>query len=123
MTNESIGPSAEIAELLRELIAWTRFQALPGLKKILETELSEDRKRVVYELTDGSRAGRDVGDLAGVPSRTVHNWWERWFELGIVKQSRSRPGRMERLCSLKDVGIEVSTPRGKEIIEQDAPAG
>jgi len=102
----------QVATLLRELVAWTRIQALPAVKAALEAELGEDRKRLAFENTDGRRTLRDVAKAARVPASTVQRWWDRWFQLGIVRDSGTRAGRMERICSLRDVGLDVPRTKG-----------
>jgi hypothetical protein len=105
--SNGIDASNQVTDLLRELIAWTRLQALPRFTQLLDAELNDDKKRLVYEYSDGSRGRREVAKLADVPDPTVQHWWDRWFNLGIMKASQQRAGRMARLCSLKDVGIDV----------------
>lgn len=103
---------ARVVTLLRELVSWTRFQALPAVKATLEAELGEDRKKVAFESTDGQRTLREVAAAAGVPFSTVKGWWNRWFQIGIVRESGARVGRMERICSLRDVGLDVPRTKG-----------
>jgi transposase len=104
---------ARVVTLLRELVSWTRFQALPAVRATLEAELGEDRKKLAFESTDGQRTLREVAKSVGVPTSTIQGWWDRWFRLGIVRESGVRAGRMERLCSLRDVGLEVPKLKGK----------
>jgi RimJ/RimL family protein N-acetyltransferase len=77
------------------------------LRAILETELSEDRKKLAYEYSDGSRGYREVGEAAGVPAPTVQAWWARWLAMGIMERSMTRTGRVQNICSLRDIGIDV----------------
>jgi hypothetical protein len=96
-----------IEQRLKSLERWLRFANMDKLRSILEIELNEDRKKLVYEYSDGSRGYRDVGELSGVPAPTIQTWWIRWFSMGIMEASPSRSGRVQRICSLKDVGIDL----------------
>lgn len=96
-----------IQSAIKDMTKWLRFQNLPSLKQLLQDELSDDARRLTYENTDGIKSLREVGETSGVPVPTVQSWWGRWYNLGIVDESPTRKGRMERLCSLRDVGIDV----------------
>lgn len=96
-----------IQSAIKDMAKWLRFQNLPSLKQLLQDELSDDARRLTYENTDGIKSLREVGEASGVPVPTVQSWWGRWYNLGIVDESPTRKGRMERLCSLRDVGIDV----------------
>lgn len=98
---------AAIQSSIKDMAKWLRFQNLPNLKQLLHDELSDDAKKLAYENTDGTKGLREVGEMSGVPVPTVQSWWSRWYNLGIVDESPTRKGRMERLCSLRDIGIDV----------------
>jgi hypothetical protein len=117
--DESPSSNDRLTVLLEDLVAWTRLQALPALKNVLGEELGDPKKCIVYELTDGARSASDIGKLASVPGRTVLNWWQRWFNLGIVRESHKRANRMARLCSLRDVGIDVPRVPSNEAEQQN----
>lgn len=116
----SQGNESESVKLLRELVAWTRFQALPSLRETLQREMDDEKKKLVYQYTDGKKGVKEVGTLADVPTTTVHRWWHRWHNIGIVRQAEDRAGRMVRLCSLRDLGIDVPRLR-EESREQEEP--
>lgn len=96
-----------IEERVKDVAKWLRFQNLLSLKQVLENELGDDAKKLAYENTDGTRGYREVGQESKVPAATVQSWWNRWFNLGILEKSDVRKGRMQCICSLKDVGIEM----------------
>ncbi len=100
-----------IDRTLKELLRWTRFANMGKLKEILEAELDNDQKKLAYDCTDGNNAQRDVSAVSGAPSSTVSVWWPRWFQQGLVAESEVRKGRMVKIVSLEDMGIEV--PRKK----------
>jgi hypothetical protein len=109
-----------IEQRLMSVERWLRFASMGKLREILLGELKEDRKKLVYELSDGTRGYREVGQVAKVPGPTVQGWWSRWFTMGIMEPSPNRSGRVQRICSLREIGIDVaqaplvsSTPKSK----------
>jgi hypothetical protein len=99
---------------LKEILKWSRFQNLPKLKEVLEKELDDQSKKLVFENTDGQKSMRQVSVESAVPVPTIQGWWNRWYNLGILEPSETWRGRLKRICSLRDVGIEmpkVSQPR------------
>lgn len=97
----------KILDVLNQIEGWNRFSNSDALRVTLEGELKEVRKKIAYEATDGGQSMRDVASASGVPVTTVQGWWSRWLALGIVNESPSRKGRMIKICSLRDLGIDI----------------
>lgn len=97
----------EQEKIMRDVGRWLRFQNIGKLKEILETELDTDEKKIAFENTDGEKGVRDISTVAQTPSKTVHNWWQKWFRLGIVEPSGAYQGRLKKICSLDDIGIKI----------------
>lgn len=97
----------EMHTILGDILKWTRFQNLPRLKEVLEKELDDQNKKLVFEYTDGQKSLRKVSDETSVPVPTIQGWWNRWYNLGILEPSEAWKGRLKKICSLKDVGIET----------------
>jgi hypothetical protein len=92
--------------LLGEILRWTKIGAL-NLKESLTKELTNEQQCLVYELTDGILSAREIETISKVSARTVINWWHRWEDSGFVDPSQKRQGRVQRLCSLRMLGIAV----------------
>ena len=103
-----------LLDVLSRIEGWLRFQNSRVLKDTLEIELQDPRKRSAYEDTDGTRSLRDVAHANGVPPATLQNWWSRWLSIGIVTESPARKGRMNQICSLKSLGLDV--PKSKSAV-------
>ena len=99
---------------IAEVAKWLRFQSVPRLREILLRELDVPNKKTAYELTDGEHSRRDIAKEIGIADETVRNWWERWQELAIVRESENWRGRPQRIVSLGELGIEVPRPRPKQ---------
>jgi hypothetical protein len=85
-----------VIELLEELVAWTRFGSRYALLELWESALKDDKHLLAYELTDGTRGQKDVGDAAGLSQPTVSLLWQRWRKLGIVRATGSRIAHLAR---------------------------
>ena len=97
----------KIIELLDEILLWMKYDYLDTKRKLIETLDTED-KIIAYELSDGYRSTNDIAQYVDVSHQTVYNWWNKWFEFGLIEQTEKYGGgRYKRLCSLTKMGIKV----------------
>jgi len=96
----------ELVKRLEELINWCHFAYLPKLRDILLNKLDSDVERRAYEMTDGTKSRRDIAAALNISDDTVQGWWNKWWQLGIVKSSK-RVGRPQHIFSLEEVGIKI----------------
>lgn len=82
-----------------------RFLAFREIKRAIEENVKTETHRIIFENSTG-KSMREVATIAGVSHPTVQAAWEKWAPLGIVVESTEKKGRFERICSLRDVGIE-----------------
>lgn len=92
-----------VAELLAELVAWTRFGARTALLDVWDSVLNDDKHLVAYELTDGTRSQTEVAAAAGLSQPTVSALWQRWRKVGIVRMTGNRAAH---LAKPSDMGME-----------------
>ena len=107
MNNENL--TEVLTRIERELvIISTNLRLLVGekIKQILEEELNTDKKRQVYELTDGTRSRREIANIVGVSDDTIQGWWDRWVSKGLLRKD-PRVGRPYKIFSLEELGIKV----------------
>lgn len=116
----SEGSDQQVVELLSEILRWTKIGAL-NLKESLAQELLSEQQRLVYELTDGNRSTNEIATLSAVSQRTVMRWWQRWRELGFVDSSPRYQGRVQRLCSLRMLGIPAPDVPGGDTDDSVQP--
>jgi hypothetical protein len=93
-----------IVALLEELVAWSRLSARKELLPLLETTLADDRHRLAFELTDGTRTQTQVAEEAGISQATVSGLWARWRRLGILRERGTKPVHIGRPS---DYGLQV----------------
>jgi hypothetical protein len=97
--------SVEI-QLLREAVRWLRFQSLDTAKKAVVDLLDTEKKRAVFEMTDGVDSARAVARRVGLSHVTINSWWKIWFSAGILFEHDKT---YKKLFSLQELGIE---PKG-----------
>lgn len=94
-----------LRESTDDLLAWVKFQNLTAFVRVLTQLLDEPKKLIAYENTDGTKSMQEVADAAKVPKPTVQGYWKQWSRAGIVRESSSQKGRMQKLVSLVDFGL------------------
>lgn len=101
----------KIHQELREIKFWTRFSAMPTIRRAIVENLRDDVDKLVYDLSDGNRSTREIASIVSNENRsithvTVANLWKKWSILGLVVPTKRR-GRYMKVFSLTSLGIEV----------------
>ncbi len=90
--------------LLEELVAWTRFANREALVRLWREVLVDPRHLVAYELSDGTRSQKEVGDNSRLSQPTISALWQKWRRLGIVTDHK---GRAAHLARPSDLGVDL----------------
>lgn len=94
------------------MLKWARFSGMRELKGVLTTTLESESEKLAYEFSNGVLGTREIAKIAGLGSKsTVEKYWEKWFKIGIVEPAPKVKGRMQRICSLVELGIDVPKPK------------
>ena len=112
---------SEQTRLLTEILKWIKFAGMKEVKEVLNSVLDTDQKKLVYQLSDGSKGMIEVGKAAGISSTaTISKYWKSWLKLGLGENVSVKGGeRFRRAFDLEDFGIGV--PQPKEIkLEKEA---
>jgi predicted Rossmann fold nucleotide-binding protein DprA/Smf involved in DNA uptake len=64
------------------------------LRKVLDTELKDPKKKKLYELTDGERTVRQLAPVVGMSAGAISMAWQSWDEAGLVVK---RDGKYRRV--------------------------
>ena len=105
--------SQETNDLLREILLWLRFQSLDKAKTAVANLLDTDKKKIVFEGTDGKNSSRGLASACGVDRGAILRWWTDWFTAGIVVKEGDA---YRKLFSLKELGIKLpESPTGKPV--------
>ena len=99
----------EQIRLLAEILKWTKFAGMKGVKEVLNAALDTEQKKIAYHLSDGSRGIVEIGKAAGISSTaTISRYWKSWSKLGLGDFVAVRGGdRFKRAFDLEDLGIDV----------------
>lgn len=110
----------DLNDTMKEVLKWVKFSGMKEVKNVLETNLFNDAKKLVYHYTDGNRSVRDFKELAGVSKDVVAKFWKEWSVLGIVETILVKGGglRAKKIFELKDFGIDVQTLPKSLVSEQ-----
>ncbi|MCH7561450.1 MAG: hypothetical protein IIC67_08845 [Thaumarchaeota archaeon] len=104
----------QILNVLTEISKWTKFQGLEKFQNTIEKILQTDEEKAAYELSNGIRSSRDIGQEIGLSKTTVTDYWKKWSKIGIVEESKKYRGRMRHFVSLDEIGIEIPAIAKKE---------
>jgi hypothetical protein len=105
----------EQTELLREILKWTKFSGMKGVKEVLSSVLDTDQKKIAFQLSDGSKGLIEISKATGIAGKdTIARLWKSWTKLGLGENKPVKGGkRFKRFFDLGDIGIEV--PKLSEI--------
>ena len=107
-----------IEQLLKEHLKWTKLASQFQLKKVLESTLKEEEKKI-YELSNGQRSIRDIEKITNASRGKIASLWKEWHKMGIVESLDKYGGtRMKRLSSLSDLGIAIKMPTYRQSVQQ-----
>ena len=60
------------------------------LRPIIESELSDTKKKKLYELTGGSLPIKQISERVGLATGTISQTWQRWEDAGLlIKNGKS----------------------------------
>ncbi|MDP8206700.1 MAG: hypothetical protein P9L92_08570 [Candidatus Electryonea clarkiae] len=111
----------EILDNQRKTSRLVHFLAHRLARELIIDNLTKSLERRVYELSDGIRSSRDIERMISkkVTQRTIVTWWRKWRELGIVEESPAYSGRVRKIISLDDLGIDLQTGDSTDENPQD----
>lgn len=120
----------EQTQLLREILKWIKFAGMKEVKDVLNSVLDTDQKKLVYQLSDGSKGIVEIGKVAGIAStETIFRYWKSWLKMRLGENVSVKGGnRFKRAFDLEDFGFELPSLEGEkkpsekeEVIAQDKP--
>ena len=99
--------------LLREILKWIKISGIKEVKSLLETQMQDDAKKLIYQLSDGTKGIREIAKIAGdLSPSTVSNYWKQWENIGLGESvGVKRGGRFKRSFDLQDFGIIIQIPK------------
>jgi len=122
----------EQTQLLREILKWIKFAGMKEVENVLNSVLDTNQKKLVYQLSDGSKGTVEVGKATGIASTaTISRYWKSWVKLGLGENVSVKGGeRFKRAFDLEDFGFTLPSIEGEkklsekeEEITEDKPTG
>lgn len=121
----SEGKFDRVIEVLEELLKWTKFEGTEKVRAVMDSELDDDIKKLIYHLSDG-KSSPEIAKIVNVTSQTIRNYWKKWAKKGIMEIHPDYKRRYRKIFSLEEVGIEVPelekaepTEKEKEIVAEE----
>jgi hypothetical protein len=94
--------------LLKEILKWLKFAGMKEVKAVLTSELDSDQKKLVYQLSDGTKTNAEINKISGVSTGSISGYWKKWLKLGLGETKAVTGGdRFVRAFDLGDFGITV----------------
>jgi hypothetical protein len=95
-----------VIEKLDKLIFWLKFNNLEAAKEYFGNVLNTDRKKEIYQLTDGSKSIEDLKRLLDIKSKSViPELYNDWISKGILIESPKIKDRKMKVVDLKELGL------------------
>lgn len=88
--------------LLEDIEVKEKIKKKRILKELLPILLDTDRKKIVYEMTDGKNSRRAITKALKMSSATLTEWWKQWYSYGILTREKRK---YKRIISLKELGV------------------
>jgi len=93
-------------QLLEDIAKWTRLQGKQYAKKIVESLLNTEEKKLVYHFSDG-KSSPEIAKITKVHPTTVRGYWKSWTAEGIMELHPEYKRRCKRVFSLEELGLEA----------------
>lgn len=91
------------AEILEQILVWTRVGFYASVKQTLTDVLNSEKKRQVYQLTDGERTGESIRVAVKVSPNDLSQLYKQCTSMGLM--ARAGGNRRRRLFDLADFGL------------------
>jgi CRP-like cAMP-binding protein len=95
----------EMLNVLKEILKWTKIQALPSTRDTLRASLTDSSHRRLYQALDGRKTQKELASSCGLAQPSVSRLVSAWQRTGIAEEIS--PGKYRKSFDLVDLGIEV----------------
>ncbi len=102
----------ETNEILLEILNWQKLQGLKILRELIPLLFDDEKKKMVYELTDGKNSQTDIAKKIGIAGGTISNWWNLWYSYGLLLKEKNR---YKKLISLKEIELLSKSKKNEKI--------
>lgn len=89
--------------ILSEILVWTKVGFYGTAKQMLADVLSSDKKKLAYQLADGTRTGESIRTEVKMSPNDLSDLFKQCTNLGLMKVCEG--GKRERLFDLSNFGL------------------
>jgi hypothetical protein len=100
---------AEVSQILREILNWTRAASFYSVKALLAEALPDVKSRSVYQMSDGAKTTDQIRVACKVSPNYVVALTKKCVSMGIMEQREDK--KRIRLFDLGDFGL---SPKGSD---------
>jgi predicted transcriptional regulator len=94
----------QVVSTLKEILKWTKIQAIPSVKATLQGAMPKADNRKLYQQLDGTQTQQQIAKALGISQSTISRMVSAWVRAGIVEEKS--PGKYIRSFDLGDFGID-----------------
>ena len=102
----------EILKVLNDLLVWTRVGVYHTAKAMLMDVLNTDKKKIAYQLADGSRSGESIRIEVRMGPNDLSDLFKQCISVGLMALAEG--GKRRRLFDLTDFGLLPAMPPTKD---------
>ena len=89
------------------------------VKEILQNILDTDQKKLIYQMSDGSKGIIEITKTLNASPNTVDKCWKNWTMQNLGETVSVKGGkRFKRAFDLGEIGIEIPEAKREQIIEE-----
>ncbi|MFQ5884599.1 MAG: winged helix-turn-helix transcriptional regulator [Thermoplasmata archaeon] len=92
-----------LLEVLEDILKWTRFSGIEGLRKVIEA--LDDQDKLIYHYADGNRTTREIAERVASSQPTVSRRLQELEKRKLV--TKNDRNRWEHIAPLSFLGLEV----------------
>lgn len=113
----------DIRNHLQESSKWAKFAGMKEIKPVLETQLPNDSKKIIYHLSDSTKGTQEIAKIVGgISHMSIANYWKSWEKVGLGEPVTAMGGkRFKRSFDLEDFGIkipELTKQENKQLVSE-----
>lgn len=95
-----------ILDKMDKLIFWLKVSNLEIAKGYFNKILNTERKKEIYQLTDGTRGINELMRLLNIKSKSViPDLYSDWIKKGILIESAKHKDRKIKVIDLRELGL------------------
>ena len=93
-------------ELMKEMTNWLRLMGMKQLTETVNSILSKDEEKIVYQNSDGEKTTRQIEGLTGMSIKNVSMLWKKCFLGGLGEYKSASGGHIfKRTFDLESLGM------------------